>query len=130
MVADLAPCAGFDDATVLHDGYSMTEVADQRHRVGNEEIGEAIAELEVAQKIDDLRTDGDIERAHRLVEDEKFGTERNCARYVDALTLAAGELMGITTESRGIEVDLSEELVEAMFETLGRLFPVDSEGLG
>ena len=48
MVADLAPGAGFDDAAVLHDGDTVAQVADQGHGVGDEEIGEAVALLEVA----------------------------------------------------------------------------------
>ena len=115
MVADLAPGAGFDDAAVLHDGDTVAQVADQGHGVGDEEIGEAVALLEVAQQVDDLRTDGDIERADRFVQDKKLGAEGDGARYVDALTLTAGELVGIAEERRRIEANLGEEFVEAPF---------------
>ena len=81
-------------------------------RVRDEEIGEAVALLQVAQQVDDLRTDGDIERADGFVQHEKFGAERNGARDVDALALAAGELVGITAERGGIKADLSEKFVE------------------
>ena len=111
--ADLAPGAGFDDATVLHDGDAMAEVAHQRHGVGDEEIGEAVALLEVAQQVDDLCADGDIERADRFVEYEEFGTEGDGAGDVDALTLATGEFVGVAAEGGGIEADLGQELVEA-----------------
>ena len=129
-VADLAPGAGFDDAAVLHNGDAMTEVAHERHGVGDEEIGEAVALLEVAQQIDDLCTDGDIERADWFVEHEEFGAEGDGAGDVDALALASGELVRIAAEGGGIEADLGEEFVEAEVETLGRLFAVDGEGLG
>ena len=113
MVADLAPGAGFDDATVLHDGDAMAEVAHQRHGVGDEEIGEAVALLEVAQQVDDLRPHGNIERADGFVQDKKLGAEGDGARNVDALTLTAGELVGIAAESGGVKADLYEKFVEA-----------------
>jgi len=113
MVADLAPGAGFDDATVLHDGDAVAEVTHQRHRVRDEEIGESVALLEVAQQVDDLRTDRDIECADGFIEDKELGAERNGARDVDALTLAAGELVGIAAESGGVKADLYEKFVEA-----------------
>ncbi len=49
MVADLVPGAGFYDAAALHDRYVVAEVADQRHRMGDEEAGEVVAGLEVAE---------------------------------------------------------------------------------
>ena len=128
--ADLAPGAGFDDAAVLHDGDTVAQVPDQGHGMGDEEIGEAVALLEVAQQVDDLCADGDIERADRFVEYEEFGTEGDGAGDVDALPLAAGELVGVAAEGGGIEAYFGEEFVEAAVKTLRRLFAVDGEGLG
>jgi len=129
MVADLAPSAGFDDTPLLHDRDTMTKIADQRHGVGDEEVGEAVALLKVSEQVDDLRTNGDIERAHGLVEHKELRAERNGTRYADALTLAAGEFVGIVAERGGAKADLGKELMKASFETLGRLFIVDGEWL-
>ena len=129
-VADFAPGAGFDDAAVLHDGDAVAEIAHERHGVRDEETGEAVALLEVAQQVDDLRADGDIERADGFVEDEEFGAQGDGSGNVDALALASGELVGIATECGGFEADFGEEFVETGFETLLRLFVVDGEGLG
>ena len=130
VVADFAPGAGFDDAAVLHDGDAMAEVADQRHGVRDEEIGEAVALLEIAEQVDDLCADGDIEGADGFVEDEELGAEGDGAGDVDALALAAGELVGIAAEGVGIEADFGEEFVQAGFEAVWGRFAVDGEGLG
>ena len=67
VVADFAPGAGLYDAAALHDRYVVAEVADERHRVGDEEAGEVVACLEVAEEIDDLGCDGDVEGGDGLV---------------------------------------------------------------
>ena len=105
-LADLLPGSGFYDAAALHDGDPVAEVADQRHGVGDEEAGEAVAGLEVAEEIDDLRADGDVEGADGFVEDEELWTESEGAGDVDALALAAGEFVRIPAEGGGVEADL------------------------
>ena len=104
-LADFAPGSGFYDAAALHDRDSVAEVTDERHGVGDEEAGEAVAGLEVAEEVDDLRADGDVEGADRFVEDEEFGAEGEGAGNVDALALAAGELVRVAAEGGGVEAD-------------------------
>lgn len=115
---------------MLQDGDAMAEVSDQRHGVRDEEIGKTVALLEVAEQVDDLCADGDIECADGLVEDEEFGAEGDGAGDVDALALASGELVGIAAEGGGVEADLGQELVEARLEALWGRFAMDGEGLG
>ena len=67
VVADLLPGAGFYDAAVLHDGDAVGEVADEGHGVGDEEAGERVALLEVAEEVDDLGGYGDVEGGDGLV---------------------------------------------------------------
>ena len=128
-LADFLPGSGFYDAATLHDGDPVAEVTDERHGVGDEEIGEAVTGLEVAEEVDDLRADGDVEGANGFVENEELGAEREGAGDVDALALAAGELVWIAAEGGGVEADLAQELVEAGFDALGGTFVVDGEGL-
>ena len=112
-VADFAPGAGFDDAAVLHDGDAVTEIAHERHGVRDEETGEAVALLEVAQQVDDLRAYGDVECADGFVEDEELGAQGDGAGDVDALALAAGELVRVASECGGFEAYFGEKFVEA-----------------
>ena len=60
----LAEClcfAFFDDTAALHDDDSVREIADQRHGMGDEEVGHAVLALQRAQQVHDLRADADIE---------------------------------------------------------------------
>jgi len=101
--------AGLDQAAALHDGDAGAEVADERHGVGDEEVGEAVFLLEAAEQIDDLGSDADIEGGNRLVENEKAGPEGQGAGNVDALALAAGELMRMAAERGLVHADLAEQ---------------------
>ncbi len=136
-LADFAPGAGFYDAAALHDCDTIAEVAHQRHGVRDEETSEAVTLLQVAEQVDDLCADRDVEGADGFVEDEELGAQCEGAGDVDALALAAGELMGIAWECGGVEADFSEKFVEARFDILfeaaaalrGAL-AVDGEGFG
>jgi hypothetical protein len=130
VFADLLPGAGFYDAAALHDGYAVAEIADKGHAVGDEEAGEVVAVLEVAEEIDDLRGYGDVEGADGFVQDQKTWAEGQSAGDVDALALASGELVGVSGEGGGVEVDFGEEGVEAGREAFGWGFVVDAEGFG
>jgi hypothetical protein len=130
VVADFGPGSGFDDAAVLHDGDAVAEVADERHRVRDEEAGEGVALLEVAEEIDDLGADGDVEGADGFVEDEDLGAEGEGTGDVDALALASGELVRVAGEGGGFEAYFGEEFVEAGVDALRGLLAVDGEGFG
>jgi len=98
--------------------------------VGDEEIGEAVCAPKRAEEVDDLGADGDVERADGLVEDEKLRFEGEGPGDVDALTLAAGELMREAREGGGVEADLVQQSFEAGGQALGRALAMDGEGLG
>jgi hypothetical protein len=125
--ADLLGGAEFDETAVVEDGDAVAEVADERHGVGDEEVGETMLALEVAEEVDDLCADGDVESAHGLVEHEELWLEGKSACDIDALALAAGELVRVTVEGGGIEADGGEEFEEAGG---GERLAVDGEGLG
>ncbi len=129
MVADCKGVAYFDEAAALEDGDAVAEIADEGHGVGDEEIGEAVGALEGAEEVDDLGADGDVEGADGFVEDEEFGFEGEGAGDVDALALAAGELVGVTLEDVGFEADLVEEFSDAGADVMPGEAALDGEGL-
>ena len=98
--------------------------------MGDEEIGEAELALQVAQQVDDLRADRDVERADRLVEDEEARAQGEGARDVDALALATAELVRIARQGGWVEADRVEQFAEARGQAFRRRLAVDSEGLG
>ncbi len=127
--------AGFDEATALHDGDARGEIADERHGVGDEEISEAVVALEGAEEVDNLRADGDIECGDGLVEDKQARAQGEGAGDVDALALAAGELMRIAREGGFVQADFRKQLYGAgAARGAGAIdaggLAVDGEGLG
>ena len=71
----------------------------------DEEVGEGEFALEIAEEVDDLRADADVEGGDGLVEDEEFGAKGEGAGDVDALALAAGEFVGIAGHGGVVEAD-------------------------
>src|SRR5690606_5088524 len=61
------------------------------------------------QQVQRLRLNGDVERADRLVADDQLRLQRQRARDADALSLAARELVRITTHEVRIHADLLEQ---------------------
>jgi hypothetical protein len=62
-----------DQLAEIHDRDAVADVLHHREVVGDEEIGEAEALLQVLQQVDDLRLDRHVERGDRLVADDQVG---------------------------------------------------------
>ena len=82
--------------------------------VRDEEVRELQPLLQIHQQVDHLRLHRDVERRHRLVEDDERRVERERARQADALPLAAAELVRIALEVRRVEADELEQLRDAL----------------
>ena len=82
--------------------------------MGDEHVGEVVALLQRAQKIDDLRLDDHVERARRLVEHHEGRLEHDGAGDRDALALAAGEFVRIAKARVGIEADVAQRADHAL----------------
>src|SRR5690349_15873258 len=80
--------------------------------MGYEQVGKAQLLLQVLQKVQDLRLDGDIERRNRLVADQQFRPQRQRARDADTLTLPAGETVRITLDEARIEPDCLHQALD------------------
>jgi hypothetical protein len=63
--------------------------------VADEEVGEAVANLQLAEEIDDLGLHRHVEGRRRLVEDDQLRAQDDGARDGDALALAARELVRV-----------------------------------
>ena len=77
---------------------TITRSRDEAHDVevvADEDVGEAELVLEVEQQVQHLRLDRLVERRDRLVEDHQARLERERAGDVDALALAARQLVRI-----------------------------------
>ena len=85
-------------------------VAEQRAHhlevVADEQVGEVVLLLQVAQQVDDLRLHRHVERAGRLVEHHELRLQHHGAGDGDALALAARELVRVAVLRRRVEADL------------------------
>ena len=68
-VVKLRDGAGLDDLAAMHDGDALADVAHDGEVVGDEQQREAELALELAQQIEDLGLDRDVEGGYRLVGD-------------------------------------------------------------
>ena len=75
---------------------------------------EAEVLLELAQEVEDLRLDRDVQRRDRLVGDHQLGLQRERPCDADALSLAAGELVRVAVVMLGVESDLLHEAWTAL----------------
>ena len=84
--------------------------------VADEQIGELVALLQVAQQVDDLGLHAHVERRGRLVEHHETRLQDERARDRDPLALAAREFVRIAFAHAGmmggVEPDLAQRIVD------------------
>jgi len=99
----------FNDFAEIHHHHAMADVLDHREIVRDEEIRDTMLLLQIAEQIDDLRLNRNVQRAHRLVADDQFRLDRQRARDADALALPAGKFMRITLRINRVEADVLKQ---------------------
>ncbi len=120
----------FDESALLHHGHSIAQIAHQWHGVRDEEISQAQRALQVAEQVDDLGANRDIESADRLIQDEEGRAQCKSAGNINALALPARELVWIAWQRRFVEPDGGQERAEAYRQAFRRWFMMDGERLG
>ena len=103
---------GLDDGAEIHHGDAVGDVLDHREVVRDENIGKPQPLLQVAQQIEDLRANGNVERGDRLVADDQFRFDRERARDRDALALAAGKFVGVAAHETRLEPDQPQQFLD------------------
>lgn len=109
---DLVDRAAFDDFSGVHDGDFVGHLGDDTEVVCNEDDGHAAVFLEFAEEVEDLGLDGDVKCGGGFVGNEDFGVAREGHGDHDALSHAAGHLVGIVVDAGfgGRDADLLEEI--------------------
>src|SRR5439155_1767155 len=79
------------------------DMLDDGDVVGDEEVGKPELLLQIAEQVDDLRLNRDVERRNRLVADDKPRVERQRAGNADALALSARKFVREAVERLGPE---------------------------
>src|SRR5262249_3301328 len=100
-----------DDAAEMHHRNAVGNVLHHPEIVRNEYVSQPKPPLQVAQEIEHLRADGDIERRYRLVADDELRLDRKRARNRNALALATGEFVRITARQARLEARKPPKLV-------------------
>ncbi len=88
ILKDVVGASFFHYLPQVHHRHPIAEVVHHRQVVAYEEIGEAEVVLEGDEKLEDLRLDGNVQGAHRLVENENLRVRGQRPGYADALRLA------------------------------------------
>ena len=114
------PVGDLDDLAEVHHRDLGAEVPHDRQVVRDEQERDVEFLLQVLQQVDDLGLDGDVERRDGLVGHQQLGVERERAGDADALTLTAGELVGVAVVVLGVETHDLEELLHARQDLLLR----------
>src|SRR5215469_479716 len=98
VVVEVDAVPNFHDLAQIHHCHALGDVAYHAEVMGNEEVGEAKLALEPLHQVDDLRADGDVERAYWLVGNDEFRLDADRARDGDTLSLATAELVRIAID--------------------------------
>ena len=108
---DLVARRAFDDAAEIEHRDALAHVLHDREVVGDEEIGEREAFLQLLHEIEDLRLDRDIERRDRFVGQDQPCIDGERACDPDALALAAREFMRQLGRVRAVEPTCSSNSI-------------------
>ncbi|EJW99911.1 hypothetical protein EVA_11983 [gut metagenome] len=85
----------FYHLTAVHNSNIIGHLIDNSEVMGNEDDGCALFTLQVIHQAQNLRLNGNIQSGGRLVGNQDLGAACQCHGDHDALTHAAGQLMGI-----------------------------------
>ena len=105
---------GLDDTAQVHHRDTVRDVFHHGEVVRNEDIGQPEPVLQIAQQVQDLRTDRDIQRRYRLVADDEFGLDCERPGDGDALALTAGEFVAVAACESWLQPDQAQQFLDAL----------------
>ena len=121
LTADGFSTANLDKFAQVHDANPITHMLDSGQVVADQEIGDPELSLQVFQEIENLRTDGDIEGGHRLVEDHQRWLQHQSPRDPDTLTLTTAKLVWKALGTLCREPYGAEHLLQALLADVPRV---------
>ncbi len=99
----------------MHNCDPGRKIANNRHRMRNEQVREAEVALQLRKQVYNLRADAHVQSRNRLVTDDEFRAERQSAGDHDALALAPAELVRIPARRGGVEADGTKQFGNFVF---------------
>ena len=122
--------ADLDDAAEVHHGDAVGDMLHHRQIVRDENHGEFHLAGEVAEEVQNLRLDGDIQRGDRLIGDDELGLDGQRACDGNALALAAGKLVRIFAHEPRRQTDFFHQRADRPGQVGLGDFAVDLNRLG
>src|SRR5690606_36382716 len=116
---DLVAVAGLDELAAVHHGHAVADVPDDGEVVGDEEVGDARAFLDVDEQVEHALLGGQVQCGDRFVADDEAGLERERPGDRDPLALPAGELPGQARAGIRREADLVQQIPYAALRLTG-----------
>ena len=113
FLVDALRVAELDHLAEVHDGDAVGDVLDDAQVVRDENVRQAKLALEPAEEVEHLSLDGHVERGNWLVAHEQLRFERERAGDVDALALAARELVRVAVHMLGVQANKLHQLANA-----------------
>ncbi len=101
--------AALDDPAEIHDRDLVRDMADQREVVADDQIGQAQFTLQVAEQVDHLALDGDVEPGSRFVRHDEFRRQSQRPCDADPTCLAAAQLMRVASGESSGQADQIEQ---------------------
>src|SRR5258708_16741084 len=86
---------GLDDDAEIHHRDAVGDVFYHSKIMRDEDVRQPKPVLQVAQQVQDLRTDRHVERGYWLVADDQFRLDRERPGNPDTLALAAGKFVRV-----------------------------------
>ena len=90
---DLPRRPDLDDLAEVHDRHAVADIGNGGEVMGDEQVGQPEALLQIGEQVEDLRLDRHVERGDRLVADDQRRVDDQRPRDGDTLALAAAEGM-------------------------------------
>jgi hypothetical protein len=106
---DLFAVAPFHNLAMKHHCHAVAEMADDREVVGNKEVGDAGAFLDLNKQFHHPGLRGEVQRRNGFVADDELGVQGQGPGDGDTLALAAGELAGQPLCGTVGQLDLIQE---------------------
>ena len=114
----------------VHNADTVGEVLNDAQVMGDEQNRQTQLLTQVVQQVDDLRLNGNIQSGDGLVGDQQLGVHDDRTGDADTLTLATGELVGITTCVLANQTDQLQHLVNLLVQNFLVPLALDHQTFG
>ena len=106
----LVAVAHLNQTAEIHSADSLGDVLYRAKVMSDKEVRDISLSLNLFEKVDDLRLDGNVERRNRFVADDEAWVESESSCDGDSLTLTAREFVRITSDVVRLKPDDLQKL--------------------